>query len=71
MGGWGVWVSIASYDSGKHLTDYQQTTTELATTVESLKQVEIGLAEQRATSNFALQAQGMILDQILAEVRAD
>lgn len=69
VGSWGVWVSVASYDSSQHLNDYAETTAELGTMVDSLREVEIGLVEQRVTTDAVLNAQTTLLAEILREVR--
>jgi hypothetical protein len=60
---------MASYDSSQHLEDYRETTAELSATVNALREVEIGLAEQRITNDLVLQGHGQLLDQILEAVR--
>lgn len=63
VGGWGMWVSIASYDATQHLEDYENTTTELREAVDDLNEVKVGLAEQRVVTD-------QTLNEILRTVRA-
>ena len=63
LGGWGLWVSVASYDATQHLKDYESTTVELRQAVDDLNEVKVGLAEQRVVTD-------QTLNEILRTVRA-
>ena len=69
MGGWGVWVSMGTYDANNHLNDYEEIVSELRTTVGDLRDVQLDLAKQEVTVENAISEQTDVLNQILSAVR--
>ena len=62
MGGWGTWVTIGTYDANAHVKEYEQISSELRATTIALRDVQMGLAEQRIITDS-------MLTQILDEVK--
>tara|TARA_R100000951_G_scaffold113184_1_gene114710 strand:+ start:203 stop:463 length:261 start_codon:yes stop_codon:yes gene_type:complete len=62
MGGWGFWVSMASYDSQQHVQEYENVVNDLRVVVGDLQDVKVDLAAQSVLTDS-------MLGQILEEVR--
>lgn len=61
MGGWGFWVSMASYDSTQHVKEYETVVEDLRVVVGDLQEVKVDLAAQSVLTDSML---GQILEAV-------
>lgn len=68
LGGWGAWVSIASYEANRHISEYEAMTTELHEVADKLIDVEKSFITLHAEVTSTTGANKRLLERILEVV---
>jgi hypothetical protein len=68
LGGWGVWVTKASYDANEHVRQSEDINNKLETTVDRLIEVEKSFISIQAEVSSSTGINRILLNQILEQV---